>query len=73
VARIFVFALIATAAVAAIAVVMRRRSASSLDYEVYPPFEDYDSNFGAETPLDDDGFHLPREDAYSQYGARTYN
>jgi hypothetical protein len=73
VARIFVFALIAIAAVAAIALVMRRRSASSLEYEVYPPFEDYDSNFGAETPLDDDGFHLPREDAYSQYGARTYN
>ena len=72
-ARIFIFALIASAVVAGIALFLRRRSTSSLDYEIYPPFEDYDSNFGAQTPLDDDGFHLPREDAYSQYGARTYN
>ena len=72
-ARIFIFALMATAAVVAITLLLRRRSMSSLDYEEFPPFEDYDSNFGAEMPLDEDGFHLPREDAYSQFSSRASN
>ncbi|MEX0782066.1 MAG: hypothetical protein WD557_05405 [Dehalococcoidia bacterium] len=72
-ARIILFALIASAAVGALAVFLRRRSAPVLDYEIYPPFGDFDSDFDGQTPLDEDGFLAPREDAYPHLGARTYN
>ncbi|MGH2608367.1 MAG: hypothetical protein ACRDHF_04695 [Tepidiformaceae bacterium] len=71
-ARILVFALIASAAVVVIAAFMRRRSASVVEYEVYPPYPDSELDFDAAYAEEDDGFVAPRED-YPPFPARTYN
>ena len=70
VARILIFALIASAVVCAVAVFMRRRSTSGLDYDVYPPYPDPELDYDAAYAEEEDGV-APRED-YPPF-VRTYN
>ncbi len=66
-ARILIFALIASAVVCGVAALMRRRSASGLDYDVYPPYPD--------SELDYDAAYAEEEDEYATppFPARSYN
>jgi hypothetical protein len=72
VARILVFALIAAAAVLGVAALLRRRSSSGLDYDVYPPYPDSELDYDTSYSDDDDGYGAT-EDVYPPFAARTYN
>ena len=67
------FVALATAAVAALAVLMRRRAGPALDYDAYAPLDDFDSELDGSASFDEDDFSLRREDFYSQFSTRTYN